>query len=118
MPDYGSGSADILKEVNGMKLAAIYARVSTKRQEQEGTIESQIAALLEYALQHDYRLIFRSFLTTVHEFYVGRRPVQIDHQRYCQRASSMQGICHVRRCQPSIQISRQRHQVEDSLLQV
>ena len=39
-----------------MKLAAIYARVSTKRQEQEGTIESQIAALLEYALQHDYRV--------------------------------------------------------------
>ncbi len=37
-----------------MKVAAIYARVSTKRQEQEGTIESQVAALMVYAEKHGY----------------------------------------------------------------
>ena len=40
-----------------MKPAAIYARVSTRRQEQEGTIESQIAALLDYAAQHEYQVL-------------------------------------------------------------
>ena len=39
-----------------MKLAAIYARVSTKRQEQEKTIESQVAALLEFAGEHGYQV--------------------------------------------------------------
>ena len=39
-----------------MKLAAIYARVSTKRQEEERTIESQVAALLEYAKEHGYQV--------------------------------------------------------------
>ena len=39
-----------------MKPAAIYARVSTKRQEQEGTIESQIAVVLEYAAQQGYQV--------------------------------------------------------------
>ena len=39
-----------------MKPAAVYARVSTKRQEQEGTIESQIAALLEYAAEQGYQV--------------------------------------------------------------
>jgi len=36
--------------------AAIYARVSTARQEQEATIESQIAALTEYAAQKGYQV--------------------------------------------------------------
>ena len=40
-----------------MKPAAIYARVSTKRQEREGTIESQIAALQDYARQHGYQVL-------------------------------------------------------------
>lgn len=39
-----------------MKLAAIYARVSTKRQEEERTIESQIAALLAFAKEHGYQI--------------------------------------------------------------
>ncbi len=39
-----------------MKLAAIYARVSTKRQEEERTIESQIAALLDFAKEHGYQV--------------------------------------------------------------
>jgi len=37
-----------------MKVAAIYARVSSKRQEQEGTIESQVASLLAYAEANGY----------------------------------------------------------------
>ncbi|MEA3396847.1 MAG: recombinase family protein [Chloroflexota bacterium] len=40
-----------------MKLAAIYARVSTKRQEQKKTIESQVAALLKFAGEHDYQVL-------------------------------------------------------------
>jgi len=39
-----------------MPVAAIYARVSTKRQEQEGTIESQVAALIAYAKAHGYEV--------------------------------------------------------------
>ncbi len=39
-----------------MTLAAIYARVSTKRQEEERTIESQIAALLKFAEEHGYQV--------------------------------------------------------------
>jgi site-specific DNA recombinase len=37
-------------------LAAVYARVSTLQQEQEATIDSQIAAIEAYAQSHDYRL--------------------------------------------------------------
>jgi len=36
--------------------AALYARVSTLQQEQEATIESQVAALEAYAQQHGYLL--------------------------------------------------------------
>jgi site-specific DNA recombinase len=36
--------------------AALYARVSTRRQEQEATIESQVAQLLSYAQEHGYDL--------------------------------------------------------------
>jgi site-specific DNA recombinase len=36
--------------------AALYARVSTPQQEQEATIESQIAALEAFAHQEGYRL--------------------------------------------------------------
>ncbi len=36
--------------------AAVYARVSTERQEQEATIESQVAALRAYAEQHGYQV--------------------------------------------------------------
>lgn len=39
-----------------MKTAALYARVSTRRQEQEDTIESQIAQLLDYAQEHGYEV--------------------------------------------------------------
>ena len=39
-----------------MKKASIYARVSTLRQEQEATIESQIAALDAYAQEHGYQI--------------------------------------------------------------
>jgi site-specific DNA recombinase len=39
-----------------MIAAAIYARVSTTQQEKEATIESQIAALQEYASQQGYKL--------------------------------------------------------------
>ena len=40
-----------------MKRAALYARVSTRRQEHEGTIESQIASLKDYATQHGYEIM-------------------------------------------------------------
>ena len=36
--------------------AALYARVSTKRQEKEGTIASQIDALKKYALANNYEI--------------------------------------------------------------
>lgn len=39
-----------------MKAAAIYARVSTARQEEEATIESQIAALETYAAEQGYQV--------------------------------------------------------------
>jgi len=39
-----------------MKIAAIYARVSSARQKQQETIDSQVAALLEYAQSHDYQV--------------------------------------------------------------
>ena len=39
-----------------MRRAALYARVSTRRQEQEATIESQVAQLLVYAEKHGYPL--------------------------------------------------------------
>ena len=36
--------------------AAIYARVSTERQERQQTIDSQLAALRAWAAQHDHEL--------------------------------------------------------------
>jgi len=39
-----------------MKIAAIYARVSSTRQQQQETIASQIAALEHYAAEHDYQV--------------------------------------------------------------
>jgi len=38
-------------------MAAIYARVSTPQQEQEATIDSQVAALEVYAGEHEYNLL-------------------------------------------------------------
>ena len=37
-----------------MKVAAIYARVSSDRQKEEGTIDSQVSAVLEYAENKGY----------------------------------------------------------------
>jgi site-specific DNA recombinase len=39
-----------------MKIAALYARVSSVRQQQHDTITSQVAALLEYAQLHQYHI--------------------------------------------------------------
>ena len=39
-----------------MKAAALYARVSTMQQEQEATIDSQIASVEQFAQQHEYQL--------------------------------------------------------------
>ena len=39
-----------------MKIAAIYARVSSARQQQNETIGSQLEALLSYAQAHDYQV--------------------------------------------------------------
>lgn len=39
-----------------MKIAAIYARVSSERQQQQETIASQLATLREYAEAHDYHV--------------------------------------------------------------
>ena len=38
------------------RIAALYARVSTRRQEEEQTIASQIAAIEEYAQKQGYEL--------------------------------------------------------------
>ena len=42
--------------MNMEKKVALYARVSTERQEQAGTIESQVAELESYALEQGYQL--------------------------------------------------------------
>jgi len=39
-----------------MKIAALYARVSSARQQHQDTIASQVAALLDYAQTHDYHV--------------------------------------------------------------
>jgi site-specific DNA recombinase len=39
-----------------MKIAALYARVSSSKQQQNETIASQLAALQEYAATHDYQV--------------------------------------------------------------
>src|SRR5262249_57236208 len=39
-----------------MKIAAIYARVSSGRQQRQETISSQVTALLDYAQAHDYQV--------------------------------------------------------------
>jgi site-specific DNA recombinase len=39
-----------------MKIAALYARVSSARQQRQETIASQVAALLDYAQAHDYQI--------------------------------------------------------------
>src|SRR5262249_60967665 len=39
-----------------MKIAAIYARVSSARQQRQETISSQVTALLDYAQAHDYQV--------------------------------------------------------------
>jgi site-specific DNA recombinase len=39
------------------KLIAIYARVSTARQEEDGTIETQLSPLREFAQQHGYTIV-------------------------------------------------------------
>lgn len=39
-----------------MKIAALYARVSSDRQQQQGTIASQLAALEGFARDHDYQV--------------------------------------------------------------
>ncbi len=39
-----------------MKLGAIYTRVSSEQQKEDQTIESQVSALKEYALQHGYNV--------------------------------------------------------------
>ena len=39
-----------------MRRAALYARVSTRRQEQEATIESQLDQLLQYAREHELEI--------------------------------------------------------------
>ena len=39
-----------------MKLAAIYARVSSEKQKEDQTIESQVSALKEYAASEGYQI--------------------------------------------------------------
>ena len=39
------------------KLIALYARVSTARQEEEQTIQNQLLTLREFALKHNYRIV-------------------------------------------------------------
>ena len=43
-------------------MAAIYARVSTPQQEQEATIDSQVAALETYARERSYELLPEHYL--------------------------------------------------------
>ncbi|MCK1481011.1 recombinase family protein [Bradyrhizobium sp. 197] len=45
------------KLVTSRKLIAIYARVSTARQEEEGTVETQLIALRDFARQHGYNIV-------------------------------------------------------------
>jgi site-specific DNA recombinase len=43
--------------VGPVNLIAIYARVSTARQEEEGTIEVQLGTLRDFARQHGYKVV-------------------------------------------------------------
>ena len=55
--NYFVGSAHFyftVRSLTGMK-AALYARVSTKRQEKDGTIASQVDVLRKFALENNYR---------------------------------------------------------------
>ena len=45
-----------ITEARERPLAALYARVSTAQQEQEATIESQVAVIESYAQAQGYRL--------------------------------------------------------------
>ena len=54
-----------------MKTVAIYARVSTHQQEKQGTIESQLAAVVSYA--HDQGLVLSPEHTYVDNGYSGAR---------------------------------------------
>ncbi len=47
-------SEDIKKNIN---LIAVYARVSTARQEEEGTIETQLLAVREFAKKNNYNIV-------------------------------------------------------------
>ena len=40
-----------------IKLIAIYARVSTAKQEEEGTIETQLSAVREFAKKNSYTIV-------------------------------------------------------------
>ena len=40
-----------------MKIAAMYARVSSEKQKDENTIASQTAALVEFATNNDFRAL-------------------------------------------------------------
>ncbi len=50
-------SNDEERKISSAKLIAIYARVSTARQEEDGTIETQLSVLRDYAQQHGYTIV-------------------------------------------------------------
>jgi site-specific DNA recombinase len=72
--------------------AAIYARVSTERQERDQTIESQVAALTLWAKEHDYELLPEH--RYIDESYSGSRLDRpgLDHLRDAAREGAFEVI--------------------------
>jgi site-specific DNA recombinase len=72
--------------------AAIYARVSTERQERDQTIESQVAALTQWAKEHDYELLPEH--RYIDESYSGSRLDRpgLDHLRDAAREGAFEVI--------------------------
>lgn len=53
----GAFSNDEEHEIVSTKLIAVYARVSTARQEEDGTIETQLSVLRDHAQQHGHTIV-------------------------------------------------------------
>ena len=43
--------------INNNRMIAVYGRVSTSNQENEGTIETQLSAVREYATKHGFVIV-------------------------------------------------------------
>lgn len=76
--------------VTSTKLIAVYARVSTARQEEEGTVETQLIALRDFAHQHGYRIV-KEFIDDGWSGDILARP-SLDQLRHDARGNTWQAV--------------------------